>query len=91
MNDLYTVYPVVSRLKNIGWDGSGTHNTDKSASLSMCYNQKIEDKRIPFQLENVEADFRIIQSVKNIYSITLKTRIARTVENYWLATTSLFK
>ena len=91
MNNLYTVYPVVSRLKNIGWDGSGTHNTDKSASSSMPHNQKIEDKKIPFQLENVEADSRIIQSVKNIYSGTLKTKIVRTVENYCLAITSLLK
>lgn len=91
MNGLYTVYPVVSRLRNIGWDGSGTHNTDKSSSLSMPYNQKIVDKKTPFQLENVEADSRIVQSVKNIYSGNLTTKIARTIKNYCLVTASLFK
>ena len=91
MNDLYTVYPVVSRLKNIGWDGSGTHYTNKSASLSIPFNQKIEEERVPFKLENINVDARIIQAIRDMYPRALGTKVVRTVENYWLAITSFFE
>lgn len=81
INDLYTVYPVVSRLKNIGWDGSGTHS---SKNIKIPYNQEIANNKTPFQLEHVQKNEKITRAIRRIYSGTLKTKVARTIENYLL-------
>lgn len=84
MNDLYTVYPVVSRLKNIGWDGSGTHGHTLSAHFSLPFNNRIEHEKTPFRLEHVEINPMIIKSICNVYSGNLRTKTARKLENYLL-------
>lgn len=71
-----TVYPVVSRVRNIGTDGSGVHD-----STGAIYNNVIPDSPVPFILSIPEPDKRIIRQTKKIYSGSSISCISRFLRN----------
>ena len=71
-----TIYPAVSRLKHIGYDGSGTHSGD-GAGL----NDSVADHAIPFALTLPDVDPRIMRQFRRLYSGALPTRIGVALRN----------
>lgn len=71
--DMLTVYPRVSLVQNIGYDGTGTHGGNEKV---FC-NQKIENIERAYQFANVKVDKRIVKEFREIYSATLWFRIKR--------------
>lgn len=73
--DMYTVYPVNSYLKNAGCDGSGTHSgsnndfyTDISAAAAEC------------KFEKLEIQDKITKEFRGKYKDTLKKKIRRNLK-----------
>lgn len=62
-----TIYPRISRLKNIGWDGSGTHSNTSEVQQYAHFNSAISSKPSPFTLELPEEDHLIRCSFQKIY------------------------
>lgn len=62
-NNMLTVYPVVSRIDNIGLDGTGTHS-----GVAPKYAAKINDDLTPFRFENCEIDRRIVRMFRDQFS-----------------------
>jgi len=60
--DLLTVYPVNSKVKNIGLDGSGTHS-----GISKDYDVELARGFSSFNFDDPELDDRILKSFKNHY------------------------
>lgn len=64
--DQLTVYPRVSRVKNIGLDGSGTHS---KSTKKYSVNLEGELKRV--HLDNPDLNFTILKQFKNYYGSAL--------------------
>ncbi|GAA5219844.1 glycosyltransferase family protein [Membranihabitans marinus] len=64
---LMTIYPRISRLKHIGWDGSGTHSNTSEAQTYAHFNSAISSEPSPFHLELPEEDPIIRRSFQKIY------------------------
>lgn len=76
--DLYTVYPIVARVKNIGFDGSGTHCVVKNEGYFDATLAN-EEKCI---FENLEIDPKIAKGFKNFYMsfpLYVRRRIERII------------
>lgn len=58
----YTIYPVVSKIRNIGLDGSGTHSGETNKFSSQLSNENIITK-----FNNVNFNKEIINNFKNQY------------------------
>ncbi len=78
-SEIFTIYPVVSRVKNIGWDGSGVHFSGKKGKLNAedIYNCEINKDEMPFELSIPEVDERVIAKMSNLYTIGYKSQIKR--------------
>ena len=61
---MLTVYPVISRVKNIGFDGSGTHS-----GISTKWEVNIYCEKRPYRFENVKINSKITKEFKKIYKI----------------------
>ena len=72
----YTVFPSHTRIQHIGWDGSGVHGIYEGPLDTHIY-----DKPIPFKLETINLDIKIINMLKHIYSGSIPSRIARYLRN----------
>lgn len=77
--NMLTVYPVVSRIKNIGLDGTGTHS-----GISSKYDAIMADGQSQCVFEHIELEKRIVKAFKNQYGtssnflvIELKTLVKR--------------
>ncbi|SFV89953.1 sugar transferase [hydrothermal vent metagenome] len=73
----YTIFPSLTRIQNIGWDGSGVHKTSNIKS----FNTDIKSKPMPYFLEYVDPDPVVIAQLKKIYSGSAPGRIARYLRN----------
>ena len=60
--DMYTIYPVDSRISNIGLDGSGTHS-----GVSSHYDVNFKHDNGNCELENVKINEKILKSFQNHY------------------------
>lgn len=58
--DMLTVYPVVSRIKNIGLDGTGTHS-----GITSRYDAILSDEKNQCRFETIELDKRIVKSFRD--------------------------
>lgn len=58
--DMLTVYPVISRVKNIGLDGTGTHS-----GCSSKYDVILKNNIKKHKFEKINIDNRILKSFKN--------------------------
>lgn len=72
---MYTVYPTVSRVHNIGWDGSGVHAGNAN------YKNDLPESPISFELTFPSPDIRIIKQLRKIYSGGYLLRLSRTLRN----------
>jgi len=73
LNDQYTVYPVKSLTKNIGFDGSGEH-----CGINDKYNTDIWSKVSDFKfIDHVKPDERIVKLNYELHRTTLRQRITR--------------
>jgi len=71
-----TVYPVVTRLRNIGNDGSGVHD-----GTGATYNDDLPEQPVLFELTTPEPDQHIIREVKKIYSGSRLSQFSRFLRN----------
>lgn len=60
--DMYTIYPVDSRIKNIGLDGSGTHS-----GVSSHYDVNFKNENGTCELEDIKINQTIIRNFQNHY------------------------
>jgi acetyltransferase-like isoleucine patch superfamily enzyme len=77
--DMLTVYPIVSRIRNIGLDGMGTHS-----GITLKFDVILNDGNNRYEFETVELDKRIVKSFRDQFGtsfdyfvIGLKTYIKR--------------
>jgi len=66
IQDLYTVYPRISRIKNIGFDGSGIHH-DVSSKFDVSFETNISECKF----ENLDLDRKVARKFKNIFGTRL--------------------
>lgn len=71
----YTVYPVYSRVKNIGLDGSGTHS--KSSKRNVKWNSLLNSSDNEVIFENLSIDRRIIKIFRRRYGTVLTSLIEK--------------
>lgn len=72
-NDMLTVYPRISLVQNIGYDGSGTHGGNEE----VFGNCKIEGKEKIYNLSEAELNRKIVKEFYEIYSATLWFRVKK--------------
>ncbi|WP_286230067.1 glycosyltransferase [Neobacillus mesonae] len=60
--DMLTVYPIVSRIKNIGLDGTGTHS-----GVTTKFDTDFNENTQKCQFENLEIDHRIVKKFQDYY------------------------
>jgi len=72
----YTIYPVESKLKNIGFDEVGTHNSHGASR----WKNAISNTRLVF--EEIKLNDEIVQCFKKKYDLKLKTRIGYLLKKY---------
>lgn len=65
--DMLTVYPVVSRIKNIGLDGTGTHS-----GINPRYDVVINNENKKCVFDNPGLDKRILKNFRNYYVSSFK-------------------
>lgn len=58
--DMLTVYPIVSRIRNIGLDGTGTHS-----GITLKFDVILNDGNNRCEFETVELDNRIVKSFRD--------------------------
>ncbi|MBP3964816.1 sugar transferase [Paenibacillus lignilyticus] len=58
--DMLSVYPVVSRIRNVGLDGTGTHS-----GISSKYDAILNDSIQKCRFDNPNLDYRIVKSFKD--------------------------
>ena len=72
----YTIYPVKSKLINIGFDEKGTHNSSGFSRWSV----EVSNEHINF--ENLEIQNDIIKCFAKQYNMRLKTKIGYFLKQY---------
>lgn len=60
--NLFTIYPVKSRIKNIGLDGTGTHS-----GITTSYDVEIDNSISRCKFSDPELDHRILKNFQNHY------------------------
>ncbi|UAL47155.1 sugar transferase [Sutcliffiella horikoshii] len=68
--NLLTVYPVKSRIKNIGLDGSGTHS-----GVTSHYDVKLNENLIKCTLTDPKINKRILKNFQNHYGTSFDFRV----------------
>ncbi|MDU1538950.1 MAG: sugar transferase [Paeniclostridium sordellii] len=63
----YTIYPIVSKVRNIGTDNSGTHSGDTKK-----YDCKLDDDKALNIPNEIEANIKIEKNFKKFYSQNIK-------------------
>lgn len=74
----YTIYPCISKVENIGCDGSGTHS-----GISHEYDVKIYDSVRPVQLEKLGPDAKIVREFYLKYTDTFKKKLIRKLRSFF--------
>jgi hypothetical protein len=77
LNDRVTLYPVRNLVRNIGFDGSGTHTgTHDRFHTSIGATGRVLDPTLP------PVDPRVLAAFRKIYSGTLPGRLRRSLRNW---------
>lgn len=63
--DMYTIYPKYSMIKNIGFDGTGTHCQNNCSIDYSSFRDDIQG----IHMENVNLDRAIVQEFKSMYRV----------------------
>ncbi|MGB9612872.1 MAG: sugar transferase [Candidatus Margulisiibacteriota bacterium] len=77
-HNMLTVYPVVSRIKNIGLDGSGTHKV-----TSTKWDVEISYQNSPCKFENVAINPKIIKEFRKKYNVEKGEYIKAALHKLW--------
>lgn len=72
----YTIYPTCSKIKNIGFDDVGTHNSTGFEK----WNNRLCNKKL--KIENIELNEEIIKEFKQFYDLSLKTKTGYFLRKY---------
>lgn len=75
LNDAYGVYPVHSKIRNIGTDGSGTNFTFKTG----YYGSEMSDSKIRTD-PNIVPDHQVIQAFADYYKLPLALKIKNRIK-----------
>ncbi|MCF2488236.1 glycosyltransferase [Dyadobacter sp. CY347] len=75
LNDAYGVYPVHSKIRNIGTDGSGTNFTFKTG----YYGSEMSDSKIRID-PNITPDHQVIQAFADYYKLPLALKIKNRIK-----------
>lgn len=78
-NELLTVYPKVSKTKNIGFDGSGTHCGEEMDTYSMLLDENIKKCRF----EELGVNDKLEKEVAKFEKLPLYKRIRIVLRNIW--------
>ena len=62
--NMYSLYPSRSFVKNIGFDGSGTHNKNP---VAIYLNQKIDDYKMSLKKVKIEENKNALRYVINFH------------------------
>jgi GT2 family glycosyltransferase len=81
----YTVFPAVTRIQHIGWDGSGVHGTYQGP-----LDTKISSRSLPYRMVEVEPSEEINRMLRKVYSGSLITRFSRFLRNNGLSVIDTF-
>lgn len=76
-HNMYTVLPISTKIKNIGRDGSGTHTLVGDTKMDVL----LPDHAVPFKLENVEIDQRLVDLFKTKFDYGIMTNIRKYIKN----------
>jgi hypothetical protein len=68
--DMLTVYPVISRIKNIGLDGTGTHS-----GITSKYDTDMSNGEDLCKFEQIDMDSRIVKCFRNQFGTVYDTFI----------------
>lgn len=74
---MYTVLPVSTKIKTIGRDGSGTHSTKEDHRLDV----ELIEEGVPYVLEDVEIDQRLVNSFKSKFDYGIMTNVRKYIKN----------
>ena len=64
LKNMYSLYPSRSFVKNIGFDGSGTHNKNP---VAIYLNQKIDDYKMSLKKVKIEENKNALRYVINFH------------------------
>ena len=76
-HNCFTVLPVKTRVENLGFDGTGVHNTAGGTRFLV----KIEENLKPVRFEHVEEDLRIKKEYAKMFKVPLSTKFKRILRN----------
>jgi hypothetical protein len=79
------IYPVTSRLKHIGWDGTGTHSKDTSNNIFLKFNSEIPEIPENYKLTIPSKDPKIATAMREVYSGRFTTKVKRILYNIYFA------
>ncbi len=65
---MYTVYPRISRVQNIGFDNSGTHGSEKDRK----FEAEVSDSPVPYTLEQVPVSRTAARRFRRLYGTRLE-------------------
>lgn len=83
MQNKFTVYPKISKLIHIGWDGTGT-NTYKKNSAYDNFNSSLSNKPEDFNFPDNPKEYGFIQKeFIRLYSGSWMNRVRLQLKNYW--------
>jgi len=82
-NKTFTIYPIKTKIKNIGLDGSGTHSKEIK-DFNSKFNQgfKVISNEIKFE-KNIEINYEILENFKNFYKRSLIKRVIVNILKYF--------
>ncbi len=84
---MYTVFPVISRVRNMGHDGSGLHCGKNKLYENQPIYQGSKEAEIPF---NLKPDAKINKVLKNHFKIKLSKRVLRFIKKLTYSLKSRF-
>ncbi len=73
MADMLTVFPRISRVRNLGNDGSGTHTTGVASEFDTVLNENYK----PCVFQEPELNWRLVKEFRLLYDIGLKGKLNR--------------
>lgn len=75
-NNMYSVFPVISRVRNIGFDGSGLHCGSSKKMQHKYHNRELYCGRTKAVFpEDIEEDIEIMKLITNHYKIPMSKKI----------------
>lgn len=78
INKIYSIFPILSRVKNNGHDGSGIHGGDSKYLRKILLNQKVSDGTVPIYFpSDIKPDQSVFKSLKKYFNVPISKKILR--------------